>query len=51
MVKSLCRCTHLFDFGDITDEGIVVHELQKILQLVEVSDVIVTNSLNTTHVD
>ena len=37
--------THLFDFGDVADEGVVVHEVQEILQLVQVSDVVVTDSL------
>ena len=46
VVKTTARCTHLFDFGDVADEGFVVHELQEILQLVQVSDVVVTDSLH-----
>jgi len=43
--------THLFDFGNVADEGIVVHKLEKVLELVQVSDVIVTDSLTIGHID
>lgn len=37
--------SHLFDFGDISNEGIIVHKVQKPLQLVQVTDVVLTNPL------
>lgn len=41
--------SHLFDFGNIPNEGIVIHKLQKLLQLVQVSDVVFTNPLKNTR--
>lgn len=40
------RSSHLFDFGHIPNEGVIVHKVQELLQLVQVSDVVLTNSLN-----
>lgn len=38
--------SHLFNFGNIPDEGIIIHKIQKLLQLVQVPDVVFTNPLN-----
>lgn len=40
--------SHLFDFGNIPDEGVIVHKVQKLLQLVQVADVVLTNPLRIT---
>lgn len=37
--------SHLFDFGDVSNEGIIVHKVQKPFQLVQVADVVLTNPL------
>lgn len=37
--------SHLFDFGNISNEGVIVHKVQKLLQLVQVTDVVLANSL------
>lgn len=38
--------THLFNFGNVPDEGVIIHKIQELLQLVQVSDVVFANSLN-----
>lgn len=40
--------SHLFDFGNIPNEGVIVHKVQKVLQLVKVTDVVLTNPLKET---
>lgn len=37
--------SHLFDFGDVPNEGVIVYKVQKPLQLVQVTDVVLTNPL------
>lgn len=38
--------THLFDFGNVPDEGVIIHKIQELLELVQVSDVVFANPLN-----
>lgn len=36
---------HLFDLGDVSDEGLVVHKLQEFPQLIQITDVVLTDPL------
>ena len=49
----ILRHCYLLDFGDVSDEGVVVDVLEQSLQLVQVSDEVLTDPLGretTTHV-
>lgn len=37
--------SHLFDFGHVSDKGVVVHKVQEPLQLVQVTDVVLADPL------
>ena len=47
-VASGFRETHLLDLGDVADEGLVVDELQQLLQLVKVTDEVLSDLLINT---
>lgn len=38
----------MFDIGNIPNEGVIILIVQKLLQLVQVTDVVLTNPLNNT---
>lgn len=42
--------SHLFDFGYVPDESVIIHKVQKLLQLVQVTDVILSNFLKVKQV-
>lgn len=42
--------SHLFDFGYVPDESVIIHKVQKLLQLVQVTDVILSNFLEVKQV-
>lgn len=42
---SLSLCLYLFDFGDITDEGSIIHKVVELLQLAKVLHIILPDDL------
>lgn len=43
------RDRHLLDSGDVRNEGLIVYEVEKLLQLMEVRQEVVTNPLKDTN--
>lgn len=37
--------SHLFDIGNVSNESIIIHKLQEALQLAQVADIVLSNSL------
>lgn len=36
---------HLFDLGDVSDEGLIIYKLQEFLQLIQITNVVLTDPL------
>lgn len=39
-------CFYLFDFGHVSDKSVIVNELEDFLQLVQISEEVVSDSLH-----